>query len=152
MPIIVIVKGDKKVARTLARLGPQMNREIMKVADQFMRAVQKSAKLRAPRFTGRLAESIKVRKTKKHEITLIVDSPYGMYQEEGFAPHFIHSSMSDRMGNMVGALFGVYPPAQMFFLVKRHTPFVKPALEFGIRHLPEMLTSGTKKAIQKARR
>lgn len=149
MVVKVTIKGAKKVAKMTARLGPQMNKEIIKVADQFMRFIQKSAKTRAPRLTGRLAESIEIKKDKKNEIRIIVNSPYGMAQEEGFAPHFIHSDMSDRMGGTVGGSFGNFGS---FFFVRKSKPFIKPALEAGIARLPEMLNAGTKKAINKSRR
>jgi hypothetical protein len=145
--ISVKVKGAREVSNFIARLGPQLNKDIMKVAGTFSTNVQKSAKLRAPRLTGRLAESINVKKGKKNQISISVDSPYGYFQEYGFRPHFIHSNMSDRMGGTVGGLFGKF---NSFFFVAKHKPFIIPALEHNIARLPEMLSQGTKQAIKHA--
>lgn len=146
MQMTMKAKGINKVINFTIRLPPKLKKDIMKVADTFMKATQKSAKLRAPRMTGRLAESIKVTK-KKDQILLNVGSPYGIFQEEGFRPHMIHSSWSDRMGGTVGGLFGVF---NAWFLVSKHTPFIKPALEHNLSNLPNMLSQGTKQAIKNA--
>lgn len=143
--ITVKVQGAKETARFIAELGPQLNKDIMKVAEKFSKSTQKSAKQRAPRLTGRLAESIKVKKGRKH-ISIIVDSPYGYFQEYGFAPHWIHSDMSDRMGGTIGGLFG----KQGFFWVAKNKPFIIPALEHNLNKLPMMLNTGAKKAITNA--
>ena len=147
MVIKVQVKGAKRVRNLAANLGPILNKEIMKKSKEFMVFVQKSAKLRAPRMTGRLAESIKLSQKNKNEIKIIVGSPYGTFQEYGFTPHIISSGMSDRMGGTVGGLFN---KQDSFFFVSKHTPFMTPALEAGISRLPNMLNNATKKAIKVA--
>lgn len=149
MAIAVQIKGLKRTNKFLAQLPASMNKEIIKASDIFMKFVQKSAKLRAPRMTGRLAESIKLRKTKKNEIRIMVDSPYAYFQEFGFRPHWIHSDMSDRMGGTVGGLFNRF---DSFFFVSKHKPFIMPALEVGLSKLSNMLIGHTKLAIQNARR
>lgn len=116
-----------------------------------MRFVQKSAKLRAPRLTGQLAESIIIRKRGDKEIVITVESPYGIFQEEGFTPHWISSDMPDRVGGIVGSSYGIFPPQKTLFFVAKHKPFIKPALEAGLSNLPNRLSQATKKAISKAR-
>jgi len=148
MVIQLKVKGINRLTKFLVKLPTSMNKEIIGKSNAFMKFVRKSAKLRAPRMTGRLAESIMI-KRKKNEIILTVDSPYGVFQEMGFAPHWIHSNMSDRMGGTVGGLFNKF---DSFFFVSRHKPFIAPALEAGLSKLPNMLSQGTKKAIKQARR
>jgi len=140
------LKGLEKTQQFLVQLPKSMNKEIMQVSDTFMRSTQKSAKLRAPRLTGRLADSIEFKKI-KNQILLIVNSPYGYFQEYGFTPHFIHSDMSDRMGGTVGGLFGRF---NSFFWVAKHKPFIQPALEQNLSNLPNLLSQGTKKAIKQA--
>ena len=144
----VQIKGVKRVNKFYTLLPISMEKEIISKSEEFMRRVQKSAKLRAPRFTGRLAESIKVIKNKKNEIKIIVDSPYGAFQEYGFKPHFIHSDMSDRIGGTVGGLFN---QANSLFFVSKFKPFIAPALEHNLSNLPIMLSDGAKKAVEKAR-
>jgi|GEM_PF-2381908 len=141
------IKGLKRLNRSLLQLPASMEKEIMIKSEEFMKRVQKSAKLRAPRFTGRLAESIKVIKNKKNEIQIIVDSPYGYFQEFGFKPHFIHSDLSDRMGGTVGGLFN---KQNSLFFVSKNKPFITPALEHNLSNLPNMLLDGTKQAIKDA--
>jgi len=141
------IKGLKRLNRSLLQLPASMEKEIMIKSEEFMKRVQKSAKLRAPRFTGRLAESIKIIKNKKNEIQIIVDSPYGYFQEFGFKPHFIHSDLSDRMGGTVGGLFN---KQNSLFFVSKNKPFITPALEHNLSNLPNMLLDGTKQAIKDA--
>ncbi len=129
-------------------LPREMNKEIMNKSDQFMKSVQKSAKIRAPRRTGQLAKSITVRKVGNNQIRLIVESPYGIYQERGFAPHWVHALMPTKSGGTIGQAMNIAG----FAYVVKFTPFVKPALEMGLSNLPTMLKNGTNNAIQKARR
>jgi hypothetical protein len=75
--------------------------------------------LRAPRDTKELANSIHVELTGKNEWTLFVDSPHGVFQEEGFRPHWIHSSMIKASNKLKG---------KGFIFVSKSTPFVTPAL------------------------
>ena len=144
----VEVKGMRRVTKMLKGLPPAMNKEIMKKSDEFMRFVQKSAKLRAPRWTGALAESIKVKK-KANEIILTVDSPYGLYQERGFKPHWVHAWLPTK--NTLGTVGDAFNIGGFAF-VQKSTPFIRPALEAGLSNLPNMLKNGTKIAINKARR
>ena len=147
MVIKVEIRGAKRVNRLFANLPATLNKEILKTSTEFMTAVQKSAKLRAPRMTGRLAKSIHLKKTRKTTIKLIVDSPYGMFQDKGFKPHLIYSDMGDRMGGTVGGLFNSFDSA---FFVKKFTPFITPALEHNLSNLPKALSRGTNEAIKKA--
>ncbi len=149
MVIRIEVKGIKRVNKMMVRLPKEMNKEIMKKSIEFMRFVQKSAKLRAPRQTGELAQSIVFKKTTKDSVMLIVGSPYGIFQEEGFKPHWVHALLPTR--NKLGTIGDAFNIAGFAF-VSRHTPFIAPALEAGLTRLPNMLSQGTKNAINKARR
>jgi len=146
MVMKVQIRGAKKTKNFLVNLSPQMNKEMIRKSEEFSRFVQKSAKLHAPRMTGRLADSIIVKKTKNNEIRVIVGHPAGIFQEEGFTAHWVHSDMSDRMGGTIGGLFG----RQGFFFVSKSKPFMKPALEAGISRLPQMVNQGAVRAIRKA--
>lgn len=140
--------GWEKVQRFLAKLPEEINKEILNKSEEFMRFVQKSAKLRAPRFTGQLAESITVRRI-GNQINLLVDSPYGIFQEQGFTPHWVHKSM----GNF-GLWLAIkgYTGNKDFFYVKQFKPFIFPALEMGLDRLPLFLQQGLNNAISKSRR
>lgn len=151
--ITVQIQGLEKVNKFIASLPRELNKEINKTSGQFMRDVQKSAKLRAPRATGQLANSIKVKKQKNSWI-LTVESPYGIFQEEGFAPHFIHKFTHSRVGYRFTDWLSSkgYTGSGQFFMVRKHTPFVTPALEKNLSQLSQKLSSSTKRAISKSAR
>ena len=146
------VKGIKRTNKFFLQLPKAQQEEIMKKADQFMSFVQKSAKIRAPKFTGALARSIRLKKPKKNQIKITVDSPYGIFQELGFRPHYVQLFRSTRAGGIVAdcaAAKGIQPTKNSI-VVSKFTPFITPALEAGLNQLPNMLSEGTKKAIRKA--
>jgi len=143
----VKVKGLKRFNNFSAKLGPSLDKQIRKSGMGFMRNTQKSAKLRAPRSTGELAKSIKIQKKGK-EIVLVVNSPYGYFQEYGFKPHWVHALLPTR--NKLGTI-GEALNIAGFIKVSKYTPFITPALEMTIARLPERLTKATKQAIRNAR-
>ena len=130
----VKVKGLKRFNNFSAKLGPSLDKQIRKSGMGFMRNTQKSAKLRAPRSTGELAKSIKIQKKGK-EIVLVVNSPYGYFQEYGFKPHFAYIQNSSKM------VPGVY-------FVKKNTPFIKPAIERNLSRFLQNLNRGMKEVIK----
>jgi hypothetical protein len=147
------IKGIEKVNKFFVQLPKTQQQEIMKKIDEFMSFVQKSAKMRAPRFTGALARSIRLKKLRKNEVRITVDSPYGIFQEFGFRPHYVQLYRSTRAGGTVAdwaAAHGIQPTKNSIF-VSQFKPFITPALEAGLNQLPFMLSDGTKKAIRKAR-
>ena len=151
--IQVQIKGIKRTQKFFANFPKATSQELILKTDEFMKFVQKSAKLRAPRFTGALARSIILKKTKKNEIKIIVESPYGVFQDSGFKPHYVQLFRSTRAGGVVAdwaAAKGIQPTKNSIF-VSRHTPFITPALEAGLNQLPNMLSDGIKKAVRKAR-
>ncbi len=148
--IQIRVVGAKEVQTMLAKLPGNLNKEINQTNGQFMKDVQKSAKLRAPKQTGELAQSIHVEQTGKNEWTLFVDSPYGVFQEEGFKPHWVHAWQSSRnkLGT-VGNALQTNPAGYAY--VKKYTPFVKPALEHNLSKLAQKLSNAAGEAIKKSR-
>ena len=78
--IKVDIRGIEKLNKLRVSLPRNMSNEIRRQQMEFMKAVQKSAKLRAPRWRGKLAKSINLIKTDKKVIILNVDSPYGAFQ------------------------------------------------------------------------
>lgn len=113
-----------------------------------MRDVRKSAKLRAPRQTGELANSIILTKNGKQWI-LEVQSPYGRYQEEGFKPHWIHAGTPTK--NSTGTVGSALNVAG-FVKVSKHTPFIRPALEHNLSKLAQRLSNATNKAIKRSKK
>lgn len=141
--IQIQLQGVNKVQRFIKNLPSNLDKEINDTSGQFMRDVRKSAKLRAPRDTGRLAKSIVVTKNGKQWI-LEVQSNYGKYQEEGFKPHFFITDPG-RPGFATNKL-----PLGQLVKVKKFTPFVKPALEHHLGRLAQKLSNATQKAIKRS--
>lgn len=121
------------VIRRLEGLPANLRKELNKGTGEWMKAVQKSAKLRAPRDTKKLKDSIKLKKIKRGWL-IEVQSPYGIYQEEGFKPHWIHTDMMK--GNKK-------PRKEGFVWVSKSKPFVRPALEHNLSKLSQTLSKAT---------
>jgi hypothetical protein len=140
--IRVTMQGSDRVSSMLLKLPGELGKEINRTSEEFLKAVKKSAKIRAPTDTGEMKNTIQVIKFGPKSWQLSVDSPHGIYQELGFSPHWIHSDMI--MGTQKLDRTG-------FFWVKKSTPFVKPALESELTKLSAKLGSATQKAIAKSR-
>lgn len=144
------IYGLEKVHKMLLEIGKNTENEVDKVEGEFMKFVQKSAKIRAPRISGALAESIEWRQNKKGNWTLFVDSPYGWFQEHGFAPHEIKSWWSTRAGvggaPFISDFYGKFGVG----VAKKNTPFIEPALEAGLSRLPNMLQNAVYKAAKES--
>lgn len=135
------IQGMRKVNYFLQNLPRNMNREINDESGSFLKDVRKSAKLRAPRDTGELANSIKITKSKNTWI-LSVEAPYSLAQEKGFKPHWIHSSMIKGSNKLI---------REGFFFVQKNKPFVQPALEKNLSKLSQRMSKATNNAINKSR-
>jgi hypothetical protein len=151
MAVTIQMYGLEKVQKMLVELPKNVEKEIDKTEGDFMRFVQKSAKLRAPRFSGQLAESINFRSLKKGTYKLAVESPYGWFQENGFRGVFLPSDLpvagGYRIGDWMSAKgmsgFGFRPSG------KPH-PFIGPAFESGLTRLPNMLQNAVYKAAKES--
>lgn len=153
MPTIVKIQGLKEYTAFQIRLPKEMEKEIgVFFMNRFINFVRKSARRRAPRWTGALAESIKKVKGKNKRPMLVVESPYGMAQELGFKPHFVQLWRSTRSGNLDvadwAASKGLQPRISIF--VSKHKPFVRPAFEAALRNVPNWISKSTQKAIKQA--
>jgi hypothetical protein len=142
MALQIEIYGLEKVHNMFLELPNFIETEIDKAEGEFMAFVQKNAKLRAPRLTGALAQSIGKTHDKKGTWQLIVDSPYGWFQEHGFRPHLIFSSWSTRVGPIISDVYGDFGAA----IAKKNTPFIQPAFESGLNHLPSILQRAIFKA------
>lgn len=134
--VSIKITGLNELNGLLTGLSRNLRKEINKESGRFMRDVQKSAKLRAPSNTGDLRRSIKVREEKGGRWVLTVGSPYGVYQEEGFRPHWIHRSMI--VGN---------EGQEGFVFVSKSKPFVAPALEHNLGRLSQRMGNAVDKAM-----
>jgi len=152
MPIQLQVRGLNELNKFFVRLGPNLNKEIPKVMNLFMKETQKSARIRAPKFTGQLSRSIRVFKKGNKTIILRVDSPYGYFQEFGFTPKFLPADLPVEGGYRITDWMqskgitgrGIKPSG-------KPQPFILPALELNLSRLPNLLSQGAKNAIQKSK-
>lgn len=141
MVIKMTIHGTKRFERILTQLPRELNKALSDSSGEWMRNVVKSAKLRAPRDTEKLKESIKLIRIKNGWL-LDVQSPHGIYQEEGFKAHWVHTDMME--GSKSSGQKG-------FVWVKKSTPFVAPALEHNLSRLSTVLQKATKDGISKSR-
>lgn len=134
------IKGLNKMNGMLSSLPSELMDAISKECYSFMMSVKKSAKLRAPKNTGELRKSIKLNNKSKNKWVLTVESPYGVYQEEGFKPHAVHMSMiAGNNGNG-------------FAWVKKNTPFIKPAIEHNLNKFTQNLSDATYRATKNSKK
>jgi len=139
--------GVEKVQKMLFVLPKEMEKEIDKAEGEFIAFIQKSAKLRAPRITGALAASIDFSQTKVGTWKLVVDSPYGWFQEYGFKPHVVADYFSTRAGGMIMSdIYGEFGA----MVVAKNTPFVEPALSAGLGNLPTIMQKAAYKAAKES--
>jgi hypothetical protein len=143
--ISVEIRGLNQLNGFLTNLPRELRTELNKESGNFMMDVRKSAKLRAPRDTGELANSIIVYEEGKGNWVLEVQSPHGGYQEEGFRPHFIYSNNGMVMGRKSNKFW-----ADGLHWVSKHTPFVQPALERNLSNLSQRMSEATTKSIRKS--
>lgn len=152
MEFRITMHGAKEVQARLARLPKMTLKEVSKAEGNFLTFVQRSAKMRAPKFSGQLAESIEVYSEKQGEWRFIVDSPYGWFQEHGFNSNWLPAGLPVMGGYRIGDWMnakgmngeGIRPSG-------RPHPFVEPALAAGIKKLPDMLQRATEKAIKESK-
>jgi len=161
MVIRMRIKGLKRTQKFVARLGPETDKEIMKKAHQFMKFVRKSAKLRAPRFSGYLASSIFIIEKGDKQVGLKVTAPWALQQETGAGlPRYVSIK---HLKSWFGAsrTRGVQKVAQGapkgkggkgMVVVRKYKPFVKPALEHNINKLTTRMSNATIRAINKSRK
>jgi len=160
MVMQVQVNGLKQVNKFMLKLPIKLQKEIMSESSTFLGDVRKSAKLRAPRYTGYLASSIFVKKSGKKTIVLKVNAPYAYEQETGEGlprqvplselkkSGWTHEASRTR-GGLKKAGGGQAKPG--FFMKRSYKPFVRPALEHNLNKLAQKLANATSRAINKSR-
>ena len=155
MAVSFKIIGLEKVHRGVLDLEPNIINKIDKAQNEFMAFVQKSAKIRAPHFSGQLAESIVFKQNKKGNWQLTVGSPYGWFQEHGFSikknEGFIYGDMPVEGGyRIIDWMMAKGIPGIRFRPTGIAHPFMRPALESGLNHLPDILRKAMLKAIKES--
>jgi hypothetical protein len=137
---LIEIKGLHKLNGYLRGLPRRLRNELRREAESFMLDVKKSAKLMAPRDTGELASSIVVDEVGRNSWVLRVLARHGVFQEEGFAPHWVHSDLIGNSNKLLGT---------GFFFVSKSKPFVAPALENNLSRLSQRLSKATQRALRR---
>ena len=146
----ITIMGVEELHRYLEELPSHITDNIDKGEEEWLKIVQKSAKLRAPRFTGQLAESISYKQSGVGKWELIVASPYGWFQEVGWSPKWVPAIFSSRAGYTVGdwmdakdiAGDGIFPRGIPH-------PFISPAFEYGRSIIADILRRATDDGMKK---
>ena len=136
----VEIRELKEVEKFIREVPKRVTRAIDGTNTLFMKAVRKSAKLRAPRDTRTLADSIKLLPAKKSKNTkiwkLVVGAPYAGFQEHGFKPHY-------------APIYGSRKMAPGVYFVSKSTPFLEPALKHNLLTFGQKLNQAVGGAIKK---
>lgn len=137
------IHNVNKVKTFLIKLPKKIERELIKSNDHFMIRVRNGARARAPVDTGSLKDSIKLEPMKRgkniKKWKLVVGSPYGLFQEEGFTPHRFYAGGAFNSSKL--------SPGQSYF-VSKWTPFVKPAMENELRTFSKKINKAIRRAIK----
>jgi len=152
MPSAIVVHGLKKPMTVLHTLPTEMDKEFSMSNIVFLKAVRKSAKLRLVRnsMTGTLKDSIKIIPTKikgkVKQSRLVVDNPYGIFQEEGYKGHFVHAGTSTR--NSLGTIGDAYNVAGFMWIKKsKGLHFIRNAVEKQLSTFSQKLNNAARRAI-----
>jgi len=140
----ITFNGLKETHNFMIKLPKRLDDELSKTNKDFIDEIAALAIELAPEDTGELKESIKVlpvQKTAKNvkKWKVVVNAPHGIYQEEGFTPHFAFITRSKKYPNNV--------PKK--WLVKKWTPFMRPAFERVESKYLNMLKVSTNRALAK---
>ena len=136
---LVKINNLDKVQKLFLELPKKQEKVLDKNGLAFMKSVRRSAKQMAPRDTGELAESIRLKPTKikgkTKQYLLEVTAPHASFQEYGFKPH-------------LAPILGSRKLAPGFYFVKKNTPFIKPAIEKNLSRFLQNLNRGIKEVIK----
>ena len=154
MPSQITVKGDKQAFSILHDLPKKLDNNLSLGNILFLKAVKKSAKLRISRrrMTGELSESIIIiptkRKGKTKQSRLIVTSPYGIYQEEGYKGHWVHAGTKTK--NILGTIGNAYNIAGFLWIKKSSgLHFMKQSVEKQLSTFAQKLDRSVGRAIKR---
>lgn len=116
----------------------QIVRKVREAMTDLASFVQKSAKLRAPRFTGNLASNITVHSASQDSMIIKSTAHYAAEQERGKdLPRIkrVTKHMKD------WALFHGYHRAlqSKYWTIRNYKPHLHPALDEGMKRFPSML-------------
>jgi len=157
--LYITTRGLDSFRRFVRRFPLTMENYSDEGMTQIAKTVQKSAKLRAPKFTGFLANQITVIKTKKNHLAVHTgEAYYAMAQEFGFKPHLIPKAYFARhktapaVPAMAQGKLSAEERSKGYAWVSRNKPFIRPALAVTFPRVVPIMINKVNKAVRKARR
>ena len=146
------------VTRAMVGLNRSLPKFTFRQLEQMAKYIQKSAKLRAPRFSGYLASTIQTHIKGKNRIVISASAFYARFQEFGYQPHYVRIYEQYRYGGGVGINITrprlyIWALARLSFVpqvlfVSKHTPFMTPAVNKATERLGLAFGKSTLKAIR----
>jgi len=107
---------------------------------KLSRELVKKAKELCPRRTGILAESISAYFMGKKHLVFQATAPWAIFQEHGFSPHNIPRIWIEQPATAGQWIrYPLLKTSGGFVRVSRHTPFMRPALNYTMTHLKEII-------------
>ena len=140
--ISVQINNVNKVENYFIKLPSIISKNVGMSNLEFMKAVQKSAKLRAPKDTGSLAAEITILPMKSGKIQgyrLVSMAPYSYFQEFGFKPHYFFAGKEFNSSKL--------SPGRGYF-VKKHKSFIQPSIEANLSNLNKFTNNAINKSIR----
>lgn len=124
--VTVTVRGGDEIVRSHGKFANQFPRMAGTINKQLAEFMAKRARERAPKGVTRdLADSIKVSAATKINVRLRSESPYSVYQEEGFTPHLVSPYLHPELLEWFQWKTGRNPP--WLIRVSKSTSFMRPA-------------------------
>lgn len=159
MVLQLTLRHDIGKVEKYARSFPKsLGLESHKASITWAKMVQKSAKLRAPRWTGHLASKIKVTSPRKNNVQVVSDAYYGAYQELGYAPHYVsfikHPILLEWQKQKYGGASsrpGMGSGKKRNFFVKKFKPYIGPAVLKYKGKLPGVFIAAIRTASKRSR-
>jgi len=138
--VSIKMEGVDELITYINNLPTKMEKQLDKGNLQFMKDIKKSAKLRAPKDTRELVDSITLSQTvskgKQKQWKLEVGAPHGIFQEFGFRPHAAPILNSKKL------------PTPGIYFVSKWKPFMQPAVTHNLLKLNQGLDNSISRAIK----
>lgn len=158
--INVTLRGDKEVASYYRKLEKTLPRAGSAVLDRYARFVQRSAKIRASAqrrwaASGKLSQSIDVKREGKNKISVTANARSAIPQELGYKPHYVsikHLSPRARQA-MKEYSFGLTSTGtgsgkKGVIFVRDYTPYFSPAIKKANANIDRWIKDELDKAVR----
>jgi len=131
MVVNIKITGIRRAIRAFGSLAKGMPITREKITMGLAKSLKKGMKMRAPKATGFLKDSIHIVKGAKGIATVVVGAPYASAQEYGFSPHSIPIQYMEMHYSTPGARGQPISRSEIsgWAIPTKFTPFARPATE-----------------------